>query len=67
MPDYTVTVTREGDLWAVIIDGLPEGVAGAIDYTRLDRVRDEVPEAIADLTDSSPEDFTVTWRWEREP
>ncbi|RKS07424.1 hypothetical protein DFP74_3093 [Nocardiopsis sp. Huas11] len=64
MPDYTVTVTRDEDLWAVVIDGLPENVAGVADYVRFDEIRDEVPEFIADLTRSDPDDFTITWRYE---
>ncbi|MFL1380329.1 MULTISPECIES: hypothetical protein [unclassified Nocardiopsis] len=64
MTHYTVTVTRDEDLWAVHIDGLPKGVIGAIDYIHFSEIRAEVPEVVADLTDSSPEDFTIIWRYE---
>jgi hypothetical protein len=63
MPDYTVTVTRDEDLWAVSIGGLPKGTVGAVDYVDFDEVRREVPEVIADLTDADPGDFTITWRY----
>ncbi|MFD6951037.1 hypothetical protein A6A08_01020 [Nocardiopsis sp. TSRI0078] len=64
MTNYTVTVIRDEDLWAVSIDGLPKNVAGVADYLRFSEIKDEVPEFIADLTDSDPEDFTITWRYE---
>jgi hypothetical protein len=50
MTHYTVTVTRDEDLWAVHIGGLPKGVIGAIDYVYFSEIRAEVPEVIADLT-----------------
>ncbi|WP_017569274.1 hypothetical protein [Nocardiopsis halotolerans] len=64
MPDYTATVTRDEDLWVVRISGLPEHVVGTVDYVHFSEIKDEVPEAIADLTDTDPEDFTITWRYE---
>lgn len=64
MTDYTVTVIRDDDLWAVTIDGLPKNVAGVADYLHFSEIKDEVPEFIADLTRSAPEDFTITWRYE---
>lgn len=34
MATYEVTVRREGGLWAVVIDGLPPHVIGAMDIDR---------------------------------
>ncbi|MDE3722409.1 hypothetical protein PWG71_13520 [Nocardiopsis sp. N85] len=59
-----MTVTRDEDLWAAMIGGLPEGRFGGLDHVNFSDIREEVPEAIADLTDSAPEDFTITWRHE---
>lgn len=64
MPDYTVTVTRDENLWVVRVAGLPEHVAGVADYLHFSEIKDEVPEFIADLTRSAPENFTITWRYE---
>lgn len=64
MPDYTATVIRDEDLWVVRVSGLPEHVVGTVDYVHFSEIKDEVPEAIADLTDTDPEDFTITWRYE---
>ncbi|WP_159944143.1 MULTISPECIES: hypothetical protein [unclassified Nocardiopsis] len=64
MTEYTVTVVWDEGLWSVAVDGLPRHAAGLADHRHLSELRDEVPEAIADLTDSDPEDFTITWRYE---
>lgn len=32
MTTYAVTVGREDNLWVAVVDGLPEGVVGAMDY-----------------------------------
>lgn len=60
---YTVTVTREDNLWVVVVDGLPKGVVGAMDYENFGDLAEEVPEFIADLTDSDPDSFTIEWRY----
>jgi hypothetical protein len=31
MTSYDVTVTRDGSLWAAVVDGLPPNVVGATD------------------------------------
>lgn len=63
MTTYTVTVTREDNLWTAVVDGLPRGVVGAMDYENFGDVADEVPELIADLTDADPAAFTIDWRY----
>lgn len=63
MTRYTVTVATEDSRWVALVDGLPEGVVGAMDYVNLADVADEVPELIADLTDTDPAAFTVDWRY----
>lgn len=60
---YTVTVTREDNLWVVVVDGLPKGVVGAMDYENFGDLAEEVPEFIADLTDSDPDSLTIEWRY----
>jgi hypothetical protein len=64
MTAYSVTVTREDDLWVAVVEGLPKGVIGAADYERFADLHVELPELIADLTDSDPSQFTLTWRYE---
>ena len=64
MTAYGVTVTREDDLWVAVVDGLPKGVIGAADYEHFADLHVELPELIADLTDSDPRQFTLTWRYE---
>lgn len=64
MNAYTVTVTREDNLWVAVVDGLPKGVIGAMDYEHFATLHDELPEFIADLTDTEPGQFTIDWRYE---
>jgi predicted XRE-type DNA-binding protein len=64
-PTYTVTVTREDNLWvAVVTDGLEEGFVGANDFERFADVDPGMREVIADLTGIPPAQFNVTWRYE---
>jgi hypothetical protein len=64
MNTYGVTVKRDDDLWVALIDGLPEGVVGAADYEHFADLHADVPELVADLTDSDPSDFALNWRYE---
>lgn len=64
MNTYTVTVTREDNLWVAVVDGLPKGVIGAMDYEHFGQLHDELPELIADLTDTDPDSFVLVWRYE---
>jgi predicted XRE-type DNA-binding protein len=64
-PTYTVTVTREDNLWvAVVTDGLEEGFVGANDFERFADVDPGMREVIADLTGIQPAQFNVAWRYE---
>jgi hypothetical protein len=47
-----------------VVDGLPKGIIGAADYEHFADLHVELPELIADLTDSDPSQFTLTWRYE---
>ncbi|WP_046468976.1 hypothetical protein [Allosalinactinospora lopnorensis] len=64
MTTYNVTVTHEDDLWVAVIGGLPKGTVGASDYVRFADLRDDLPELIADLTGSDPDELAITWRYE---
>jgi len=64
MDTYTVTVTREDNLWVAVVDGLPQGVVGAADFEHFSDIHEDMRELIADLTDADPSDFTVEWRYE---
>jgi hypothetical protein len=63
MTTYEVTVRREGGLWAVVIDGLPPNVIGAVDVDRFADLDAEARELIADLTDADPGSFNLFWRF----
>lgn len=64
MKSYRVTVTRDDGVWAAVVDGLPDGVVGAIDVLRFADIHHEVRELIADLTDSEPSEFGVEWHYQ---
>ncbi|MGH3797148.1 MAG: MerR [Pseudonocardiaceae bacterium] len=60
MTAYDVTVTREDNLWVADIAGL----AAATDAENFADLDVEVPDLIAGLTDTDPEDFAINWRYE---
>lgn len=64
MKQYDVTVSREGSLWTAVVDGLPPGVVGAMDYDTFADLHSGLPWFIADLTDAEPGDFAINWRYE---
>ena len=63
MITYEVTVTRDENLWAVVVDGLPPGLIGATDVERFEDLDTEVRDLIAGLTDTEPDSFDLTWRY----
>lgn len=63
MTTYQVTVTRDENLWAALIDGLPAGMIGATDAERFEDLDTEVRDLIAGLTDTEPDSFGLTWRY----
>lgn len=63
MKTYVVTVIRDEDLWVARIDGLPPGTVGTADYEHFADLHADVPELIADLTDSAPTEFTIEWQY----
>lgn len=60
---YTVTVTREDNLWVADIDGMPSNFIGATDVERFSDLDIEVRDLIAGLTDADPDDFAINWRY----
>lgn len=58
MNTYTVTVSREDDLWVAVITGV-----GATDTPRFEDLETEVLDYIAGMTDTDPEDLTLQWRY----
>jgi hypothetical protein len=63
MTSYDVTVTRDGGLWAAVIDGLPSRMVGATDVERFADLDVEVRDLIAGLTDTTPDSFGLRWRY----
>ena len=63
MTTYKVTVTRDENLWAVVVDGLPAGVIGATDVERFEDLEIEARDLIAGLTGTEPDSFGLTWRY----
>lgn len=61
MTTYQVTVRRADRQWAVVIDGLPPRVIGAIDVDRFADLDAEVRDLIAGLTDADPVSFVLHW------
>ncbi|MQA62232.1 MAG: hypothetical protein GEU86_12185 [Actinophytocola sp.] len=62
MKHYDVTVSRGDDLWTAVVGGLGQGVVGAMDYESFAELHAELPWFIADLTDSEPGQFAISWR-----
>jgi len=60
LPVYTVTVSREDNLWVAVVENLP---GGATDVERFDDLHDAVYDLIATLTDTEPGDFWVEWKF----
>lgn len=64
MSAYTVTVTREDNLWVAVATD-PDGAAlGALDFTDFSDVHETMPAFIADMTGIDRESPAVTWRYE---
>jgi transcriptional regulator with XRE-family HTH domain len=60
LPAYSVTVSREDNLWVAVVDGLP---GGATDVERFEDLHDAVHDLIATLQDVEPGNFWVEWRF----
>ncbi|MFC7342404.1 hypothetical protein [Saccharopolyspora griseoalba] len=60
-PVYTAAISREGNMWVAVVDGLPGGATDTPNFADLEVF---VPDLIASLTDSDPADFAVEWRYE---
>ena len=59
---YTITVTRDDNLWAAQIGGLPPGRIGVTDVARFADLEAEVRDLVAGLTDADPDEFDLAWR-----
>lgn len=64
MKRYDVTVSRDDNIWTAVVGGLGQGVVGAMDYETFAELHAELPWFIADLTDSEPGQFAITWHYE---
>lgn len=64
MNSYDATVTREDDLWVAEVHGLPANMLNVTDAPHFADLHDDVPEMIAGLTGTEPDDITVHWRYE---
>lgn len=64
MTTYAVTVTRDGNLWAAVVHGLPPHVIGATDAERFADLEADVRELVAGLTDSDLDSFGLEWHLE---
>ena len=62
MTGYDVTVTRDGALWAALIDGLPPHVVGATDVEHIADFEHEMRDLVAGLTDADPASCELQWR-----
>ena len=62
-PTYTITVTRDENLWAVQIGGLPPGSIGVTDVEHFADLEVDVRDLVAGLTDTDPDAFDLTWRY----
>lgn len=63
-PTFDARITREDNLWVVVIDGpLPEGSVAATDTVRFADVDTETRDLIADLTDLDEDQFRVRWHY----
>jgi len=62
MTTYRVTVTRDDDVWAAVIDGLPPRVIGATDVERFCDLEAEVRDLVAALTGADLDSFGLEWR-----
>ena len=62
MSSYQVEVTREDGLWVADI-WAPELGPAATDTVHFADLEAEVRDLIAGLTDSEPDDFELTWRY----
>jgi hypothetical protein len=65
MPVFEVTVTREDELWVVVIQGpFPPGSIPVTDIPRFEDVPSESRDLIADLTGMAEDEFEISWRYE---
>ena len=62
-PAYRVTVEREDQLWAALVEGLPDATFGATDSDRFAGLDEMVRDLIATLTDAEPDSLDLTWRF----
>ncbi len=62
-PTYTITVTRDDNLWAAQIGGLPPGRIGVTDVAHFADLEAEVRDLVAGLTDADPDEFDLVWRY----
>lgn len=64
MTAYTVTVTREDDLWVASATAPDGSRVGVLDFDNFADLHQTMPEYIADMTGDQPDSIAVTWRYE---
>jgi hypothetical protein len=60
LPAYSVSVSRENELWVAVVDGIP---GGATDVERFEDLPNAVEDLIATLTDTDAGNFWVEWQY----
>lgn len=60
LPIYSVTGSREDDLWVAVVEGLS---GGATDVEHFDDLREAVHDLTGTLLDVEPGNFWVRWRF----
>ncbi|MEV0359256.1 hypothetical protein AB0H71_24690 [Nocardia sp. NPDC050697] len=60
LPVYSVSVSREDDLWVAVVDGVP---GGATDVEQFGELPGAVSDLIATLLDIDPDDFWIEWHY----
>jgi hypothetical protein len=60
LPAYSVTVSREDDLWVAVVEGIP---AGATDVERFEELPEAVRDLISTLLDVEPDSFWIDWHY----
>lgn len=60
LPVYSVTVSREDDLWVAVVEGVP---AGATDVERFEELPEAVRDLISTLLDVEPDSFWIDWHY----
>lgn len=64
MSTFTVTVTREDNLWVAVATDPDGTILGALDFTDFSEVQETMPAFIADMAETDNASPTIAWRYE---